>query len=118
MDEEAEVVHVALYSEEINMLVLGLTDWGGPATMTDPQAQQLGFVDADDVRELGEQIASRLAGTQSLSMRDWNSALTLTELAYEQEGDGWTTNNGGRPEDWIEVLGRLRSKLPPVSESQ
>lgn len=67
--EETGRIAVALTHEEVTMLVLGLTDWGGPVEGTDSLAVQLGFSRFDDLEQQGERIAAAIATGEQLPSR-------------------------------------------------
>ena len=102
---------VHLTVEEQHMLVVGLTDWGGPLEGTEALAVAMGFVSLEDLMDEGERIARGIAAEQPLSDRDWIRAVTVTAIAFALEGDGWTTIQGGTDAHWIEVLRRVQRKV-------
>ena len=112
MAEPVQVVDAALTPEERHMLILGLTDWGGPVTATDQLAVRMGFANRDDLSEAGEHLAKAIAAGEPLSVEDWTRALVATEAAFAMEGDEWTSNNGGPPEYWSNLLLRLEARVP------
>jgi hypothetical protein len=105
---------VDLTSEEQHMLVLGLTDWGGPIEGTDSLAVAMGFAGLEDLTDEGDRIARAIAAQQPLSDQDWTRALTATAIAFALEGDEWTSIQGGTDAQWVEVLRRLQRKVRPL----
>ena len=93
------------------MLVLGLTDWGGPIAGTEALANAMDFVSLEDLVDEGERIAQAVADQLPLSERDWTRAVTVTAVAFALEGDAWATNQGGTDAHWIEVLRRVQRKV-------
>ena len=112
MAEPVQVVHVALTPEERHMLILGLTDWGGPVTARDQLAVRIGFASRDDLSEVGQHLAKAIAAGEPLSVQDWTRSLVATELAFALEDGEWTSINGGSPEYWSNLLLRLQARVP------
>ena len=102
---------IDLTREERHMLVLGLTDWGGPIEGTEVLAIAMGFVSLEDLVNEGDRIARAVAAQQPLSERDWTRAVTVTAIAFALEGDEWTSIQGGTDAHWIEVLRRVQRKV-------
>jgi hypothetical protein len=102
---------VDLLRDEVSMLVLGPTDWGGPIEATESLAAEMGFSSLDDLDENGERIAAAIAAGESLSVEDWSRALLAAVYAFALEGDEWTVVQGGTHGYWDGILQRLRSKV-------
>ena len=96
------------------MLVLGLTDWGGPIEGSESHAVAMGFSSLENLMDEGERIARAIATQQPLTDQEWARALDATAIAFALEGDEWTSNNGGTDAHWIEVLRRLQRKVRPL----
>jgi hypothetical protein len=114
------MVPVDLDSEEREMLVCGLNDWGGPAHGSDALAVAMGFESIDHVGAEAPALVRAIQEGCSLSVRDWTRALVATEFAFVSVvlGTGvseWSTINGGSEEKWFGVLRRLQRKLPADS---
>jgi hypothetical protein len=116
------LVLVDLDREERQMLVQGLSDWGGPADGSDALAAAMGFGSLDQLDAETPPMIEAIKQRRALSIRDWTRALVATEFAFMSAVlgtgvDEWTTINGGSEEHWFSVLRRLQRKLPTDSEA-
>jgi hypothetical protein len=111
------IAPVDLDTEEREMLVCGLKDWGGPAYGSDALAVAMGFESIDRLGAEAPALIRAIRQGRSLSVRDWTRALVATEFAFVSVVlgtgvDEWSTINGGSEERWFGVLRRLQRKVP------
>jgi hypothetical protein len=116
-----EAVVIQLDSNEVDMLISGLSDWGGPAYGSDALAVAMGFRDLEDLIEEAQRLIDDIQFRRPMTIRDWTRALVATELAYASSvlgsGGEWTSVRDGSDADWIRTLRRLQSKVPADSAS-
>ena len=99
-----------LEPDEREMLILGLRDWGGPASGSDALAVAMGFADMRDLRAEARTLMDAIGRREPLSVRGWTRALVATEFAFASSvlgtgPDEWFAINGGPGEHWIGVFG-------------
>jgi hypothetical protein len=106
-----DFVAVDLSREERQMLVCGLTDWGGSVDAMPTDLEAIGVGSHEELYEEAERISAGIASGEALPRRDWTRALVSTERVYIVEGHEWASIQGGTPEYWDGVLEGLRQKL-------
>jgi hypothetical protein len=106
---------LGLTPEEIQLLLHGLGEWGGPAFATQELAVAMGFNDLEDMEHHGRRLQAAISNRESLSAEDWTRALAATEIAFVSEvwGSGWdwSITQGYGDEQTITRLRGLQYKL-------
>jgi hypothetical protein len=113
----AQSVAIELTDDEAQMLVSGLSDWGGPAYGSEALAVAMGFAGLEDLYLEAQRMMCAIQHRRPMTVRDWTRALVATEIAFASSVlgtgvDEWTCIRAGRGAEWLEVLERLQSKLP------
>jgi hypothetical protein len=103
-----------LTNEERELLLVGLTQWGGPARMTNEVAAAVGFGRADAFYNEKEQIAVRIERGDFTPI-DARRALAATEIVFASDvvgaGVEWETVTGLSDAETLQTLRRLQRKL-------
>jgi hypothetical protein len=110
-------VKVDLTTEEKDLLITGVTQWGGPTSMTDKVAAVLGFENASAFYATSEELRRRVEHGE-LSPTDVRCVLLATELVFASDvvgaGVEWEAVAGVSDADTIRLLRGLQRKLIKV----
>lgn len=106
----SQEVHVDLESADRELLLSGLREWTGPATITADLAAMLRFQGIDEVVAWLAVAEGELVSTGALTPLDWVRCLVLTEIAFVSDvlGSGWDWSVTTGLSD-IETIERLRT---------
>lgn len=100
---------------EVDLLLRGLREWGGPARATDKFAIAMGFNGAGHIVAQCKEIHRRLSVQAELRPNDWTRALLALELAFASDvigsGTEWATTTGLQDCDTVRTLRSLQRKL-------
>ncbi len=108
-----DIVAVDLPDQQRDLMIEGLSQWGGPTRPTDTIAVAMGFANAEAIKSEGERLRAALRERREMSMRDWARALVATEIvfasSYYGAGGDWNSVAGWSDEHTLRVLRSLQS---------
>jgi hypothetical protein len=103
---------------EIDLLRVGLLQWGGPANATNELAVAMGFGDSTSMVQDCMQMRRSLELYGALTPRDWTRALLALELAFASDlvgaGYEWSTTTGLSDEGTLRSLRSVQRKLAGI----
>ena len=110
-----EVVEVELDSEERQLLVRGLNQWGGPAYATEEIAYAMGFDSVKNLHAEASRLIPLIRRGSGLTPLDWTRSLLATEIAFSSQvlgaaGD-WSIVSGMSDEYTLALLRQVQRKL-------
>jgi hypothetical protein len=112
-------VAIDLTDEERDVLMRGLSEWGGPAHCTEALAVAMGFAGLEGFRVERRRLSDALTAGLPLSRRDWRRTLIATEIVFASDvfGSGveWSTTTGLTDEETIVILRSLQYKLAELA---
>ncbi|MEV7933171.1 hypothetical protein [Curtobacterium sp. NPDC089185] len=89
---------LGLIEDEVQLVLAGLREWGGPVHLTETLARAFGFAGATDFFEQSRRIRESLERGAALPPTDWRRALLATEVAFASDvvgsGVDWETTTG------------------------
>lgn len=101
--------------DELDLLCVGLREWGGSGDLTDPLARAFGFAGVDDFFVQGQRIAECLDQGAPMPFTDWRRTLLATEVVFVSDvvgsGVDWETTTGIGDLDALRRLRSLQRKL-------
>jgi hypothetical protein len=118
-------VDLGLNQAEVEFILDGFDQWGGPAGPQPESAQLMGFRSADDMASSLNGMRDALAAGEAMSRRAWKRALIATELLFGSDTFGagveWETVTGRNDVEDLRLLRGIQRKLvgvcpPPPSD--
>jgi hypothetical protein len=111
-----ELIQVDLTPAEQDLLVQGLSQWGGPASPTDELARAIGFQSTQDLwRGKGRELRDALRLGKPLTRQDWRRTLLATEIVFVSDvvgaGTDWPFTTGLSDQETITVLRTIQKKI-------
>lgn len=107
-------VVIELSDDERGLLLCGLREWGGPATLTDAVAVAMGFVDRAEFWSERGRLASALEAGEALAPADWTRVLVATEIVFASDvlgsGVDWSSTTRFTDGESIAILRAVQRK--------
>jgi hypothetical protein len=104
-----------LTPEQIDVLVAGLKQWGGPGRPTNELAVALGWSDVGQLDGGCVALASRIRAKEPMTAKEWTQALASAELAFASDvfgaGYEWQTVTGLDDMDTLRALRSMQRAL-------
>jgi hypothetical protein len=102
----------------VQLLGVGLIEWGGVAYCTNEFAVAMGFDSAQSMPIACRRIRKELIECGSLESNDWIRSLLATEVAFVSDvvGSGyeWSTTTGWLDEETVLTLRTVQRKLAKI----
>ncbi|KQO64285.1 hypothetical protein [Curtobacterium sp. Leaf261] len=112
---DSDLVHVELTNSERRVLLQGLFQWGGPASLKDPLAIAMGFASKADFFAVAKELQARLEQEAPLRRIDWKRVLLATEIVFMSDvvgaGYEWETVTGLGDDETLRTLRSLQVRL-------
>lgn len=106
-----------LTDRERQLLMSGISEWGGPSRCSDAMAQAMGFKSVENLFEEGQRLCEHLRFAEPMSTADWARALGATETCFISSLGStidWEITTGFRDDETIELIRGLQIKLVEV----
>jgi hypothetical protein len=112
-------VKMDLSVDERDVLVQGLGQWGGPATLTEELARAIGFESVADFDSQIGRLATELESAAALTRLDWTRVLASAEINFASDvlgtGVEWEIVTPLGDEYSLRILRGLQRKLVGVT---
>jgi len=108
-----------LTSEEVEFIMRGFRQWGGPARPSAAFAQSFGFESVEDLRTAAEQLRRTFQSRDELTKEEWALILRLTQAIVTDDANGagweWPTVAGYTESETSTLLASVRETLGAIS---
>jgi hypothetical protein len=111
-----ELIQVDLTPAEQDLLAQGLSQWAGPASLTDELARDIGFQSTQDLRRgKGRELRDALRLGKPLTRQDWLRTLLATEIVFVRDvvgaGTDWPFTTGLSDQETITALRAIQKNI-------
>jgi hypothetical protein len=109
-----------LTDRERQLLMSGISEWGGPSRCSDALAKAMGFKSVENLFEEGQRLREHLKFGEPMSTADWARALGATETCFTSSLGStfdWEITTGFRDDETIELIRGLQIKLVEVGKA-
>lgn len=117
-DELLRPVDLGLTNDELELIVAGIGQWGGPASPRPESARLVGFATAEQMTAEFARRKPALRDRQAITRREWRRILVATELIFASDvygaGVEWETVTGRDEAADLRLLRGVQRKLAAV----